>query len=109
MCNLFVEGIPLRVDTFQVVLEFLSAGAFSSILDQTLPKGIDVLKLVLQWINVLFLKSLNRHGTNHNEYFRIAQNTMSLIFRTLFLVALKNHINNPIKLALCVWKEQIFP
>lgn len=109
-CNLFVEGIPLRVDTFQVVLEFLSASAFSSILDQTLPEGIDVLKLVLQWINVLFLKSLNRHGTNHNEYFRIAQNIVSLIFRTLFPAALKNHIHtNPIKLALCVWKGQIFP
>lgn len=66
MCNLFVEGIPLGVDTIQVIFKLLGAGAFSSVLDQPLPEGIDVLKLGLQWINVLFLKSLNANGTNNN-------------------------------------------
>lgn len=67
--DLFIEGVPLSVDFFQVILELLGSGAVCSSLDQTLAQRVDVLKLQLQRINVLLLESLKTNGRKVSNYF----------------------------------------
>lgn len=78
--NLLIECIPFRVDLLQVVLQLLGVGALGCCLDQILAEGVDVLKMHLQWINVLFLESL-RTNNKANKSNQILQTAMRFSHR----------------------------
>lgn len=78
--NLLIEGVPFSVDLLQVVLQLLGVGAFGCCLDQILTEGVDVLKMRLQGINVLFLEYLTT-DSRANKSNKILQTAMQFSYR----------------------------